>query len=503
MGMTLKISIFTPIEVPGGVPIKEFRVPPAPEKGVFADIPVDVGPQYEGQRVRREDMYVELGGPRIKNKFELLIIKNLEEVDDGRIAVIGKDLDELEEGKSYPFSILIEVAGKDLEREAEGVLERRIHEFWNYNEGCMHLNQRYDIWLRISKRAVKKGLTSFRYIGTTLYRLFKAAFPVIEKMQITFIIEPEIVQQLYEQALKVYEIRDSRVLGLRDEDVDEFYGCKLCQSFAPTHVCVITPERSANCGAITWIDARVAVKIDPKGPIFPIPKGKLLDPIKGEYEGVNESVKKASGGTISRVCLYTAFDNPHTSCGCFECVAFYIPEVDGLGIVHRGYAGPTPIGLKFGDIADAASGGKQLAGFHGLGIVYMRSRKFLQADGGWSRVVWITSELKQRVLDAIPEDLRDKIATEKDATNVEELQKFLREKGHPIMQKVIAPAPQAPAPAPVEQAMPPMEAGGATQDVGEFTMQSLPLTVGGFRIILKNVKIRAEKIIIKRVEEKK
>ncbi len=499
--MEVKLSVLTTVEVPDDVPVKEFAVPPTPEKSVFADIPVDVGPQYEGQRVRKDDMYVEFGGPKIKYKFELLMVRDVSEVEDGKLVVVGRDLSELEEGGSYPFAVLIEVAGRDIEREAEGVLERRIHEFWNYNEGCMHLNQRYDIWLRISKRSVKKGLTSFKYIGTTLYRLYKAAFPVIEKMQVTFVTEPRVIEQLYEQALKVYEVRDSRILGLRDEEVDEFYGCKLCQSFAPTHVCVITPQRSANCGAITWLDARVAVKIDPKGPIFTIPKGKLLDSVKGEYEYVNEAVRKASGGAIQRVCLYTAFDNPHTSCGCFECVAFYIPEVDGLGIVHRGYAGPTPIGLRFGDIADAASGGKQLAGFHGLGIVYMRSRKFLQADGGWSRVAWITSELKQRVFDAIPPDLRGKIATEKEVTTVEELLQFLAERGHPLAQKIAVPAATAPAaPAPAEESLkPPVEA----EHVAELALPAVPATIGGFRVILKNVRIRAEKIILKRSEERK
>ncbi|MCS7128471.1 MAG: CO dehydrogenase/CO-methylating acetyl-CoA synthase complex subunit beta [Sulfolobales archaeon] len=501
--MNVKLGILTPIEVPGDVSVREFTIPPTPEKSVFADIPVDVGPQYEGQRIRKDDMYVELGGPKNKHKFELLVVRRVDEVDDGKLIIIGRDLSELEEGGSYPFAVLIEVAGRDVEREAEGVLERRIHEFWNYNEGCMHLNQRYDIWLRISKRSVRKGLTSFKYIGTALYRLYKAAFPVIEKMQLTFITEPRVVEQLYEQALKVYEIRDSRILGLRDEEVDEFYGCKLCQSFAPTHVCVITPERSANCGAITWLDARVAVKIDPKGPIFPIPKGKLIDSVKGEYEYVNEALRKASGGAIQRVCLYTAFDNPHTSCGCFECVAFYIPEVDGLGIVHRGYAGPTPIGLKFGDIADAASGGKQLAGFHGLGIVYMRSRKFLQADGGWSRVAWITSELKQRVLDAIPLDLRDKIATENEASSIEELQKFLIERSHPLAQKIKAPTTLAPTPTLAEESLKPAEAEGGAEGVAEFTLPAVPATIGGLRVILKNVRIRAERIVLKRAEERK
>lgn len=467
---------------------------------MFSDIPVDVGIAYEGERIRKKDMYVELGGPAVRHKFELLRIRKLEEVEDGKVRVVGPDLSELEEGKSYPFGLLIEVAGKDLEPDAEGVLERRIHEYCNFIEGFMHLNQRYDIWLRLSKKAYKKGLNSFKYIGLVLQRLFKSEFPIIEKIQVTFITDPKKVEEMWKEAIKVYEARDKRALGLKDEDVDVFYGCRLCQSFAPTHVCVITPERPANCGAITWLDARVAVKIDPKGPIFEIPKGRCLDPEKGEYEGVNEAAKKVTGGAITRVQLYTAFGSPHTSCGCFECAAFYIPEVDGLGIVHRGYTGTTPIGLKFTDIADATSGGRQVDGFHGLGILYTRTRKFLQADGGWRRIVWLASELKERIKDAIPAELVDKIATEKEATTVEELKKFLLERGHPVVERWKA----------VEEAKPPEKVEApevAAPTEVEVTLPAeglgLPAGVGGFRIILKNVRIKADRLIIRRSGEER
>ncbi|MEM2137172.1 MAG: CO dehydrogenase/CO-methylating acetyl-CoA synthase complex subunit beta, partial [Candidatus Methanomethylicia archaeon] len=406
--MGLMVNILNPLEVPENI-VKIYNVPPTPEKGMFIDIPVDVGPQYEGQRIRREDMYVEFGGPKLKYKFEIVKVKGLDEIVDGGIIVVGQDINELKEGGSYLLAIIVEVAGKDLDINAEGVIERRIHEFCNYIQGFMHLNQRYDIWLRVSKKSFNKGLNSFKYIGTVLYRLFKSAFPIIERLQVTFVTDPQIIEKLFEQAIKVYDARDARTFGLKDEEVDLFYSCRLCQSFAPTHVCIITPERPSNCGAITWIDAMVAAKIDPKGPIGPVQKGKLLDPFRGEWSGANETVRKLSGGAIQRVTLYSAFENPHTSCGCFECVTFYVPEVDGLGIVQRGYAGITPAGLKFGDIADSAGGGKQIPGFYGLGVLYMRTNKFIQADGGWNRIVWMSSELKQKILEAIPTDLRDKI----------------------------------------------------------------------------------------------
>jgi len=402
---------------------------------MFKDIPVEVGVVYEGERIRKKDMYVELGGPKVEHKFELFRVRALDEVEDEKIEIIGPDLKDMEEGKSYPFGILIEAAGKEMEELFEGVMERRIHEYCNYVQGFMHLNQRYDIWCRVSKRSFQKGFDTLKWLGKVLIRLFKSEFPMIEKIQVTFITDPEKIIEPYNEALKIYEARDARVRGMRDEDVDVFYGCTLCQSFAPTHCCVITPERYANCGAISWLDGRAAVAIDPKGPIFEIPKGECLDPVKGEYSGANEALAKKTFGAVTRVWLYTAFGYPHTSCGCFEAAAFYIPEVDGFGIVHRGFKGVTVNGLTFGQIADSTAGGRQVDGFHGLSIEYMRSRKFLQADGGWKRIVWLPSELKERVKDAIPPDLVDKIATEKDVGSIDELKKFLEERGHPVVER--------------------------------------------------------------------
>lgn len=467
---------------------------------MFQDIPVDVGVIYEGERIRRKDMHVELGGPDIKEKFELARVKQMDEVEDGKITIIGPDLKDMEEGKSYHFGILIEVAGAKLEPELEGVIERRIHAYCNYIEGFMHLNQRYDIWLRLSKKSYQKGLNSFQYIGKVLHRLFKSELPIIEKMQIAFITDAEKVRELYNEALQIYEARDARARGLKDEEVDKFYGCILCQSFAPTHCCVITPQRYSNCGAISWFDARASANIDPKGPIFEIDSGELVDPVKGEYSGVNEAVKKRTLGEITRVWLYTAFGYPHTSCGCFEGVAFYIPEVDGFGIVHRGYKDVTVNGLAFSTLADSTAGGRQVDGFHGISIEYMRSPKFLQADGGYKRVVWMPKEVKERVKNFIPAELADKIATEEEAKTIDELKAFLKERNHPVVEswkeEAVAIAEAVPAEAEAkEEAAPTM--------VPAITAATLPITAGGYKIILKDAKIYAKRVIIRSVKSEK
>lgn len=466
---------------------------------MFDDIPVDVGVIYEGERIRWAAAHMELGGPRIDRKFELIRAKPLDEVKDGEIKIIGPDIKDMKK-RSYPIGIYIEVAGKKVEEELEGVIERRIHEYCNYIEGFMHVNQRYDVWLRLSEKSYKKGLNTFNLIGKVLYRLFKSELPFIEKIQITFITDKEKVDEMYEMAMKVYEERDARARGLRDEDVEEFYGCNLCQSFAPTHSCVITPQRYANCGAISWFDGRAAARVDPKGPIFKISKGECIDPFRGEYTGANESLKKNTMGEITRVWLYTAFGYPHTSCGCFEAVAFYIPEVDGLGIVHRGFKEPAVNGLPFSVLADSTAGGRQVDGFHGISFEYMRSSKFLQVDGGWNRIVWMPESAKERVKDFIPKDVIDKIATEKDVSTVAELKHFLEEKGHPVVERWKA-AAVAKVPEISEEEKVPVKV-----PAGEEALISMPFltttpVAGGFKIILKNAKIHAKKVYIRRKKE--
>jgi acetyl-CoA decarbonylase/synthase complex subunit beta len=458
---------------------------------MFEDAPVDVGVMYEGERIRRKNMYIELGGPNIETKFELVKVRNPDDVEDDKITVIGPDIKDVKEGSSLPFGIYVEVAGKQIEAELEGVIERRIHEYCNYIEGFMHLNQRYDIWIRLSKKSFQKGLNSFSFVGKVLLKLFKSEMSFIEKMQITFITDPEKVREQWKEAMETYEARDARARGMKDEEVDKFYGCSLCQSFAPTHVCVITPQRFSNCGAISWFDARASSRIDPKGPLFEIEKGELIDPVKGEYTGANAAVKKKSLGAVFRVYLYTAFSYPHTSCGCFEGIAFYIPEVDGLGVVHRGFRENTVNGLPFSTMADSTAGGRQVDGFHGISIEYMRSPKFLQADGGWNRIVWIPSDIKERVKEFIPKELFDKITTEKDVKTIDELKEFLKTHEHPIVKR------WKEVPAEVEAAE-----EEEVPAVAVAPLAATSFTAGGFKIILKDAKIHAKKVIIRTIKKR-
>ncbi|HEX58558.1 MAG TPA: CO dehydrogenase/CO-methylating acetyl-CoA synthase complex subunit beta [Methanomicrobia archaeon] len=502
------------------------------------EFPLDVSPMYEGERVRKEDMFVELGGPT-QPGFELVIYEpDAEKVKDGHVELIGPDLTEMEEGKAYPYAMIYKVWGPEIDKDLEPVIERRNHEFQPYIQGYMHLNQRDEIWVRISKSAIKKGLKSLKQIGKKTIELFKSELPFIQKMEALYITDKEEVEKRLEEARKIYRARDERTRGLHDEDVEEFYQCTLCQSFAPTNVCVVTPDRPSLCGAMTWFDCRASARVDPEGPNAPIPKGECIDPIAGEYTGVNEAAVRLSGGEYSRIKLHSFLDCPHTSCGCFEVAGFYIPEVDGIGWIHRGSkVRDTPIGLPFSTIAGSVGGGRQVHGFLGIGIPYFYSPKFIQADGGWRRVVWMASDLKERVADAIPDEMKDKIATEKEAKTIDELKEFLKKVDHPVVKGVVRPvdgkkitegwveeeappeAAAAEAAAPEAAAAPTAAAPAQQPAAPQVAMPQFPLlptapaaqpqiqiptTPAGapVKIILKDANITIGKIILKKKEEK-
>ncbi len=465
------------------------------------EFPFEISPMFEGERVRKDDMFVELAGPKSRG-FELVRAAGSDEIEDGKFTLIGPDISAMKEGSRYPYAMIYRIAGKLVETDLEAIVERRNHDFQNYIQGYMHLNQRYDVWVRINKDAIKKGLKSFEQIAKATMMLFKNELPFIEKIDATYITEPEEVEKQRAEALKVYEVRDARTRGLHDEDVDVFYGCTLCQSFAPTNVCVVTPDRISLCGAINWFDGRAAAKVDPEGPQFAIPKGEIIDKEGGEYSGVNEKAVALSGGEYSRIKIHSFFEYPHTSCGCFEVVGFYIPEVDGIGWVDRDYTGTAPNGLAFSTMAGQTGGGKQIIGFLGIGVNYFRSPKFIQPDGGWNRVVWMPKNLKEKIKADIPPELVDKVPTQDEVNDLKALRDFLEKKQHPVTQRWTKKeaAPEALAADTASAVAPAWSAPAMTMPAGMPMMQPMQFGGGeGVKITLKNAKITIDRIILKRV----
>src|SRR5512137_900891 len=85
------------------------------------DIPVAYGPAFEGETVRRPDTYVEAGGAAKTLAFELLRMLPEDQVEDGKITVIGKDVDDMPEGSKTPLAIIVDVYGKRMQEDFESV----------------------------------------------------------------------------------------------------------------------------------------------------------------------------------------------------------------------------------------------------------------------------------------------------------------------------------------------------------------------------------------------
>lgn len=403
-------------------------------------IPMGCSPAFEGKSIRKEEMYVEFGGGR-STAFELLRLRPADEVKDGMVTVIGPEIDSMQEGSANPLAIIIEVAGKTMKKDYEPVLERRIHNFVNYGEGSWHVAQRDLIWVRLSKEVVAKGVR-IEHLGKLLAGKFRMDFPqLLDAVSVTLITDPVKVAEAKKEAERVYEERDARIKGMRDNDVNTYYSCTLCQTFAPNHVCVITPERPALCGAISWLDGKIAYEISPSGANQPVEKGAVINPQNGEFDGVNRFVRKASHGEIDRCSLYSVMEYPMTCCGCFEAIALMLPEVNGIMVVNREFRGVTPSGMSFSTLAGTIGGGAQTPGFAGISKNYILSDRFLQGEGGIERLVWMPSplkeELKNRLVQKLAEkglgDFFDKIADETKATTIEELTVFLQKAGHPAL----------------------------------------------------------------------
>jgi acetyl-CoA synthase len=437
-----------------GIPEKLLYVP-EPEKMVQAgleargikvslapvDIPVAYGPAFEGEVVRRPDTYIEAGGAAKTPTFELLRLRKEDEVEDGRITVIGKDVDELPEGGKTPLAILVDVYGKKMQLDFEGVLERRIHIFVNYAEGAWHTGQRNILWIRLSKASVAAGLR-FKHFGDILITKLKEEFGnIVSRVQVTIITDEEEVRKRLPEALEVYGQRDARLAGLTDESVDDFFSCLLCQSFAPDHVCIISPERLGLCGAVNWLDAKAAQEIDPHGPNQRVPLKGCIDEVKGQWQGVNEAVHEGTHHKLERFNAYTMMEDPMTSCGCFEVIVGMTADMQAVIVVNREYPGMTPIGMKFSSLAGSVGGGKQTPGFIGVGRKYITSKKFIPADGGFLRIAWMPKELKEAMRDALQrraEELGepnfvDKIADETVTTEAEGLVEWMAKVDHPAL----------------------------------------------------------------------
>ena len=405
------------------------------------EIPVSFSSAFEGEIIRRKDMQVEMDGSRV-DCLELVQTKEASEIEDHRIILEGPDFDAFEFGSKIPIAYIVDVAGKNMQTDFEGVMERKFHSWLNCVEGVMHTGQRDMIRIRVSKAAFDAGFRA-RHLGEVLYAKLKSDFDaVVDKCQVRIYTDPEKVKELRAQGNHTFDLRDERLRTLTDESVDVFYTCILCQAFSPSHVCIVTPERLGLCGAVSWLDAKATNELDPQGPCQIVPKTRPIDERLGSYEDVDEAVNKYSHGALEHVTLYSIMEDPMTSCGCFECICGIEPLSNGVVIVNREHAGMTPLGMSFSEMASMTGGGVQTPGFMGHGKHFISSKKFMRAEGGPGRIVWLPKALKEQVAEHLNETAKelydidnftDMIADETITEDMEELYAFLTEKGHPVL----------------------------------------------------------------------
>ena len=403
-------------------------------------IPVAFAAAFEGEIIRKSDMHSEFWSGK-NPTAELVLMKDLAEVEDHKLTIVGPDLDSGE--KDFALATYVEVAGKKMQSDFESVIERKIHAWFNYMEGVMHTGQRNQIRIRVSNAAFDAGLR-LKDFAEVLYHMIMDEFDaVVDKCQVTLITDKAQVQSfLDEVAMPRYNARDDRLASMTDEAVDRFYTCILCQSFAPAHCCVVTPERLGLCGAVSWLDAKATNELNPNGPCQPILKEGCIDERTGRYETVNKMVEEATHGAVESVTLYSILEDPMTSCGCFECICGIEPASNGFIVVNREYKGMTPAGMTFGELASCTGGGVQTPGYMGHGRHFISSKKFIYAEGGIERIVWMPKELKDDVgprVNATAKELygidnfMDMVADETICTEVDDLMNFLTEKNHPVL----------------------------------------------------------------------
>ena len=408
------------------------------------DIPVAFSTAYEGEIVRKGDMQIEFDGSRMVG-LELVRTKEASEIEDHKFILIGKDIDEFEVGSKVDYCIIADVAGKKMSSDFEAVFERRFHSFINCIEGVMHTGQRDLVRIRINKDCFNAGFR-LKDLAEVVYAKIKSEYEaVVDKCQVTIVTDHDEAERIHKEvAIPAYDKRDERLASLTDESVDKFYTCILCQAFSPSHVCIVTPERLGLCGAVSWLDAKATYELDPNGPSQVVLKERIIDEKIGRWEEVNEAVSKYSQGALESVTLYSIMEDPMTSCGCFECICGIEPFSNGVVIVNREYTGLSPLGMTFSEMASMTGGGVQTPGFMGHGKHFIASKKFMKAEGGIARIVWMPKALKELVAERVNatakelygiDNFADMIADE-DVTDSdpEALVEWLAGVGHPALE---------------------------------------------------------------------
>jgi len=378
------------------------------------EVPLEVGPVFGREKI--ETPGIEIKGS--SDSFVVAMPNN--SVTEDELNVKGESLDDV--------SILVELGNPVIDDIVTVGVEGTLLRVIKYIKGVqVNLVGGTVDSLQISEGAKESGF-EYEHLLKVIQVELRNKFPEIGPMKISLLLDRVEVEKLGSGIKSFKEQRKAHVDGATEESVDAFYGCMRCASFSLSHACTVSPDRPSQCGSSPWWVLKAQALLAPGNPYYNctlIEKGELIDPEKGEYSGVNKATSERTKGRVERVFLHSVFGHPHTACSCFQNVAYYIPELDGIALVHRKYSGEAPGGWTWSKLANNVAGYQNPDGFTTFATMYLKSSKFFQADGGYDRVVWMTNTLKTIAGDSIPEDRRSRIATEKEATTLADLKGFL------------------------------------------------------------------------------
>lgn len=404
-------------------------------------LPMSYGPAFEGEAIPDDELHIHFGGPDC-HSFVLLQVAAPDAVMDGKVEVLGPALPNRPQRGSPELGIVVTLAGSKLQSDYEPYLERQVPAYISYIRGVEFSGRPDELLLRVSKEAVASGL-DLETLGRVIHARFREDFPeAVQSVQVTLITDPARHAEWLEKARTVHAKRAERLASLTDAQVDVFYACTNCRPIAPRNVSIISPERVSPCGQCTWLDAQAAFELNASGARRPIALGRPIDIQKGIWEGTNQYAQAASQGRIQQVSLYSIMETPMAACADFQCMVVLIPEANGVMVLRREDAAlVTPAGLTIETFSSLAAG-EQIPGIVGIGQSHLLSRQFLAPEGGFRRVVWMSSRLKESLwgeLQAVcaregDPDLMQKIADERQVTTVDQLLHWLQDRGHPALE---------------------------------------------------------------------
>ena len=334
------------------------------------------------------------------------------------------------DASSDRIAIIVQVSDEKLDLPVSAHLEAQAVRYGSYLKG-VKTYRADDGAFRVE---MAEGVTlNGPLLGEVISAGLRLRYPRLGPVKIGVHFGGAAVERERAQAEAFDQQRDAAILAESEETVDEFHLCIDCQPFSHTHVCVITPDRPPMCGrnrneikaAALWgTDYRPWARrqIGGKRLQYLATKGEAVDAEGGEWAGVNAMVRELSDGTVQRVRIHAVGEVPHTSCGCFGALAFVIPELGGIGVMHRGYKGLAPGELTWSILANRA-GGKQAPGVTGITLNYLKSPRAFGGEGGLSAVKWATEKALAIMRPRLPDGAR--VATENEANTLTELRGFM------------------------------------------------------------------------------